>query len=74
VARLLKDSEAFARAALFPAATVKGHMMRVLWRHIFSAQLQAPDVAAALRALPAASLSPTAREVVARMTVELTLD
>ena len=74
VARLLKDSEAFARAALFPAATVKGHMMRTLWRHIFAAQLDAQDVAAALRALPPAGLSPTAREVVARMTVELTLD
>lgn len=72
--RELKESEAFARAALFPAATVKGHMMRTLWRIFFTRNSGADEAAAALRALAPAALSPTAREVAARMQVELALD
>ena len=74
VAEHLKESEAFARAALFPQATVAGYMMRTLWKTFFQRGVGADDAQTALRSLPRGSLSPMAREVAARMEVELRLD
>jgi hypothetical protein len=74
VADQLKESEAFARAALFPQATVAGYMMRTLWKTFFERGVGADDAEAALRSLPRGALSPMARDVVARMETELRLD
>ena len=74
LAAQLKDSEAFATAALFPRATITGYMMRTLWKTFFARGTGADDAEAALGALPRESLSPAARDVVARMRVELGLD
>jgi feruloyl esterase len=70
----LKESEAFATAALFPRATIAGHMMRTLWKTFFARGTGADEADAALAALPRESLSPAARDVVARMRAELGMD
>jgi feruloyl esterase len=74
LATQLKESEAFATAALFPRATIAGYMMRTLWKTFFARGTGADEADAALAALPRDSLSPAARDVVARMRVELGLD
>lgn len=72
--RELKDSETFARAALFPAATVVGHMMRTVWRIFFERGSTSAQSVEALQALPLATMTPTARQVVQRMQAEFELD
>jgi feruloyl esterase len=74
LAAQLTESEAFATAALFPRATVAGYMMRTLWKTFFARGTGADEADAALATLPRESLSPAARDVVARMRVELGLD
>lgn len=74
LAAQLMDSEAIATAALFPRATIAGYMMRTLWKTFFARGTGADEADAALAALPRDSLSPAARDVVARMRVELGLD
>jgi pimeloyl-ACP methyl ester carboxylesterase len=74
LAEQLKESEAFARAALFPQATVASYMMRTLWKTFYTRSVGADEAAVALKSLPRESLSPVARDVAARMEVELRLD
>ena len=51
-----------------------GHVSRTLWRLFFDHGIGADEATAALRAVPADKLSPLARDVVARMQVELQSD
>ena len=49
-------------------------MMRTLWKTLFTHATGADEADAALASLPRESLSPAARDVVARMRLELGLD
>ena len=74
LAQQVQESEKYARASLFPPALVAGYVMRQMWQLFFNRNVGADDAAAALAAVPRDGSTPLARDVLARMQVELKLD
>ncbi|WP_425229975.1 tannase/feruloyl esterase family alpha/beta hydrolase [Sphingomonas sp.] len=74
LAETLTQSEQTAVAAGFPRQSVLNAMMRAMWELFYRGGTGADEQAAALAGVPQGSLSPIAREAVARMQAELALD